>query len=295
MSKKTSSAGLSRRALIQLGGMSLAGVWTGTRNAAAAGRQSPAVSPAGKPMYLPPDGSADPAIHSRAENLFWADIMMEHAGFFVMLMPGPELAAERAQAESFQRMFRTQFDKAKSVDRFNYAAFNRSTAELMKPFIEFKQRMLQTQDSGKMRSLVFSSFFDHTAREAVRAAKQLERLATGDLTPDYAEVVDFWTGIMSDHTDFISHLLDPQEQDLGNQALDASAIFKGIRQGNRVGVVPRGEIVLATEELVDFQAAVQKGIATGHVKSIIDPALADHIRRETLKFVDELKRSRSKT
>jgi hypothetical protein len=28
--------------------------------------------------------------HSVAENLFWNEQMMEHAMFFVMLMPGPD-------------------------------------------------------------------------------------------------------------------------------------------------------------------------------------------------------------
>ena len=296
MSKDASNAGLTRRALIKLGGMSLAG-FSYREQIPAAGGQGSAARPARKPMYLPPEGSLDPAAHSRAEILFWTDIMMEHAAFFAMLMPGPEVASQRSDAEAFQRTFQSHFDKTRSavIDRSNFAALNRSTAGLIKPFIEFKQRLLQAQNSGSMRSLVFSSFFDHTAREAVRATHRLERLATGDVASSYAEIVDFWTDIMSEHSGFISHLLDPQEQDLTNQAADESAIFQGLRQGNRERPLPRAEIVLAAEELMDFQAALQQGIETGRIKSIIHPALADHIRRETLKFLDELNRSNSKT
>ena len=287
---------ISRRSLIKVGGMALVGVWGQNQIPAIAGQQ-PGAAHSAKTVYLPPAGSSDPVVHSRAENLFWNDMMMEHAGFFATLMPGPELAAQRAQAENFQRTFQNQFDRAKSasLDRANYAAFNRSTVELMKPFIEYKHRMLDAQNAGKIRTLVFSMFFDHTAREAERAAHRLERLSTGDLAPNYSEVVDFWAGIMSDHSELIAHFLDPEEQDLIGQALDSSALFQGIREGNRGRGVPGGEIVIATEELFDFETAVAQGIEAGRIKSILHPTLADHLRRETLKFVDELRRSGNKT
>src|SRR3990172_2359755 len=224
----------SRRLLLKLGGLSLAGLWSPKTEAAG----SP---PTQKTMYLPPESTTDPAALSRAENLFWTDIMMEHAGFFVLLMPGPELAGQRSEAEAFQRTFQSQFDRARTapMDRSAYAAFNRSTAGLIKPFVEFKQRMLQAQNSGKIRSLVFSSFFDHTAREAIHAANRLEHLAAGDATQNYADVVDFWAGIMSEHGNFIAHMLDPEEQDLISQAADESAVFQGLRLGNRRRPVPR--------------------------------------------------------
>jgi hypothetical protein len=46
----------------------------------------------------------------------------------------------------------------------------------------------------------------------------------------------------------------------------------------------------AAEEIINFKTAAEKGIQTGKIKSIIDPALADHVRREAVKFADELKR-----
>ena len=49
--------------------------------------------PESKPTYVP--DAADPVAYSRADNLFWNDIMMEHSMFFQMLMPGPELDAPR--------------------------------------------------------------------------------------------------------------------------------------------------------------------------------------------------------
>src|SRR3712207_462653 len=100
-----------------------------------------------KPTFLPEEGSNDAVAHSLAENLFWNEQMMEHAKFFVMLMPGPELARERSRAEQFQQTFAAQLQKSRSasLDRGNYAAFNRSTVELLKPYSDFKHRMQEEQ------------------------------------------------------------------------------------------------------------------------------------------------------
>ena len=282
---------------MQVAGTALAAVWTQTAMASIAAQLPSTGASIPKPLLLAPDNATDAAVHSRVENLFWCDVMMEHAGFFAMLMPGSELANQRNQSETFQRSFQTQYGRAKTaaIDGTNYSAFNRSTIELIKPFIEYKQRMLDAQQSGKLRTLVFPLFFDHTAREAQRAAARLEKLAGGDTTLEFAEVIDFWTATMSEHTEFMAHFLDPQEQDAISQALDSSAVFKGFRHGNHGGKLPGGQILLATEALIDFQAALEDGIETGKIKSILHPALAGHMQRETLKFVDELKRTATRT
>jgi hypothetical protein len=284
--------------MIKIAGTALAVVWNHNARPALAGQQQPANAPrASKPMFLPPDDATDAAVHSRAENLFWCDMMAEHAEFFSMLMPGTELASQRIEAEAFQRTFQNHFEAVRTaaLDRSNYAAFNRSTIEKVKPFIEYKHRLRDAQQAGKIRTLVFPLFFDHAAREAQRAAERLEKLAAGNVALEFSEVVEFWSATSSEHSSFIAHLLDPQEQDLISHALDSSALFKGFQNGNRDRAIPRGQILLATEELIDFETVVEDGVHTGRVKSILHPLLADHMRRETLKFVDELKRSGSRT
>src|SRR5437773_5585022 len=273
---------LSRREVMKFGGIALIGVWG--QNFSAEPVRGPQGGPSKPILFLPPANSTDPAVHSKTENMFWAQVMMEHANFFATLMPGAGLTTERAQAENFQRSFQDHFGRSKSaaLDRTNCAAFNRSTIELIKPFIEYKQRMLDAQNSGKIRTLVFPLFFDHTVREAQRAAMRLEKLSAGDATLNYPEVVDFWSAGMSDHSEFIAHLLDPQEQDFISQALDSSAVFKGFNQGNHDHALPGGAIVLATEELIDFETTIEAGINTGRIKNIIHPTLADHLSRETL-------------
>lgn len=146
-----------------------------------------------------------------------------------------------------------------------------------------------------MRSFVFPLMFDHTAREAEHAVRRLEKLAAGDSDVNYADVVDFWTATMSDESGFIAHFLDPQESELISQALDSSAVFTGLNQGNKAHSLSSGEIVLALEDFVDFETTIDDGIAAGTVKSIMTHALADHMKRETLKFMDEVKRTGRKT
>jgi hypothetical protein len=290
----TSTFSLSRRSLMKIGGTALVAVWSHTAVSAAATQTT------GKALLLAPDDASDVAVHSRVENLFWSDVMMEHAGFFAMLMPGNELAQKRAHAESFQRSFQAQYDRAKNatIDKTNYAAFNRTTVELIRPFIDYKRRLRDAHASGRIRTLVFPSFFDHTAREAERAVARLEKLAAtniGNAGLDFVEVVDFWSAAMSEHNEFIAHLLDPQEDELIGHALDSSAMFKGFRHVNRERRLPIGEVVLATEEIIDFETVLREGMNAGRIKSILNPTLVDHMRRETLKFIDELKRSGART
>src|SRR5688572_31145942 len=94
-----------------------------------------------KPVYLP--AGDDAVSHSIADTLFWTDQMAEHASFFVMLMPGRELAGPRSRAEQFQAGFAAQMEKTRGarLDKTNYVAFNRSTVEMTKRLIDFRREM----------------------------------------------------------------------------------------------------------------------------------------------------------
>lgn len=243
-----------------------------------------------KQVFLPAAGSTDPAAHSVAENLFWNDQLMEHAAFFIMLMPGAELAGERKQAEQFQATFAGQLEKARTanLDSSNFAAFNQSTIELVKPFVDFKRRMRDEQASGKLKSLVWSSFFDHTVREAEHFTQRLTQFSKGDVSIDRGEASDFWTTIMGEHAGFIAHLLDPEERDLIMKAMQTSDAFHKFHAQRPSEKDP---VMQAVDDIIDFKIAAEKGIEMGQIKSIIHPTLADHVRREALKAADELKRA----
>lgn len=245
--------------------------------------------PTEKQTYLPPEGSKDPAAHSLAENLFWTDIMMEHAMFFTLLMPGDELAAQRNKAKEFQTTFAGRFERARKakLQKDDYVAFNRETIQLVQPLVEWKHRMQEEQEAGTLRSLVWPTFFEHTAREGERFVKRLEQFNRGSVELDRDEAIPFWAGIMGEHSDFIAHLLDPVEKNLVHQALETARTFYKVRDAHDHRP---GEVEDAAQGVLDFKTAAEKGINAGRIKSIIHPALAAHVRREAAKFVDELKR-----
>jgi hypothetical protein len=301
---------VTRRRVLTVGGVTLIAAFAGCRSstavsvpatsvsasprtAAAAGRVSEAarvqeIEKLRKPVFVPEGSAFDPVAFSLADTLFWTDILTEHAQFFVMLMPGEELAQARAQAERFKTTFAEQFDRARtaSIDRSNYANLNRQTVELAKPFIEWKHRMGEAQAKGKIRSLVWHDFFEHTALEAERFTRRLTQFSAGRAELDRAEVISFWAKIMEDHAEFIAHLLDPQEKALIAASRKSADLFEKLRgdKDAKVKALAEGQAMVA------FKTTATKGIEEGKIKSIIHPTLADHVRREAVKFVDELKR-----
>ncbi len=232
----------------------------------------------------------DPVVHSVADTLFWGDIMMEHAMFFVMLMPGAELAGPRGEAERFQRQFADHLAGLRSgtVRQGDHITLNNRTMSLASAFIDYKARMEAAQTSGQMRSLVWPSFFDHTRKEAERFTRRLAQLNGGNAAFDRREVVPFWADKMEEHALFINDLLDPDEAALKQVAETAAGQFASLE---RAPVRSKDPAMAAAQTIINFKTAAEKGIQTGQIKSIIHPALADHVRREAVRFKDELTRA----
>ena len=320
-SRETDNPGLdallTRRRLVEVAGVTLVGTVLSVTAACAAGTAGAAaarfpstpmgtVSPesiAGvgigrlnggmKPVYVARPGSQDPVEHSVADTMFWGEQMMEHAMFFVMLMPGPELAGPRGQAEQFQRRFGDHLAglRAARLDRSNYIRFNQTTIELGQSLIRYKRAMQQAQQSGRLQSLVWPQFFDHTAHEGERFIARLAQLNRGNAEFSRAEVVPFWSQIMDEHSLFIAHLLDPEEQALISTARQTSETFRELRSNGVTLRGPSDPVRTAVDEIIDFKSAAERGIQTGQIRSIIHPALADHVRREAVRFRDELIRA----
>lgn len=264
-----------------------------------------------KPVIMPATEDMDPARHAWADARFATDIMAEHALFFALLMP-PELAAkERDEALRFHTTFTTLYervDAAAPPERGDLQAFVGRVTEQIKPFIEYKARLGEAQTSGQLRSLVWPLFFDHTRHEAERWTRRLESVARREPEFDRAEVVSFWSNIMDEHARFVAHLLDPNEFAIIEQATKASRVFQDLGKGGLSGTVsalvdepgtvvrslvqnPETDAVMsAARTILDFKTERARDIEMARIKSIIDPRLSDHVRREAIKFVDELKR-----
>lgn len=303
---------ITRRQLVQLGGVTLVATTLLSTTGCAAGSLAATAFPhvdtgpitpqtlggvqvgslngGTKPIFVALPGSMDPVAHSVADTLFWGEQLMEHAMFIAMLMPGPELAAPRGEAEQFQEKFTDHLTRLRGsrLDASNYTAFNSSTLSLTNSLIGYKQRMEVAQTTGQIRSLVWPLFFAHVRHEAERFARRLAQLNTGNVAFDKREVIPFWADKMEEHSLFVAHLLDPSEQVLIGAAETSAGLFGKLE---RTPVASKGPARAAAQQIIDFKVAAGKGIQTGQIKSIINPALADHVRREAIRFKDELDRS----
>ena len=264
-----------------------------------------------KPVILPKADDADVARHAWADVRFATDIMAEHALFFALLMPEELAAKERAEALQFSKSFGALFERVDAgppPERSGLRKFTEEIVEQIKPFIEYKARLGEAQRTGELRSLVWPLFFDHTRHEAERWTRRLIALGQGESEFERSEVVAFWANIMEEHARFVAHLLDPDEFDLIDKATSASRVFVelGSGPGGTVraladepatvvdSLVKNPEIdavMSAAETILDFKTEAARGIEAARIKSIIDPRLSDHVRREAQKFVDELKRA----
>jgi hypothetical protein len=241
-----------------------------------------------KPIAVAPPGSMDPVVHSVADTLFWGEQLMEHAMFFAMLMPGPELAGPRGEAERFQRQFADHLARLRSssITPANYVAQNNQTIALASALIDYKARMEAAETSGQIHSLVWPMFFAHTRNEAIRFTQRLAQLNTGNAAFDRREVIPFWADKMEEHSLFVAHLLDPSEKVLKEAAETSAGLFDKLEESSA-----KGPAASAAQTIINFKVAAEKGILAGQIKSIIHPALADHVRREAVRFKDELDRS----
>jgi hypothetical protein len=293
----TQSALLRRRQWLQLAGIGMAGtLLLGPASILMAQPVTfPGVKaePGGhKPTFLP-STDADAVAHSIAENLFWNEQLMEHAVFLTMLSPGPELATHRAELEKFKGTFAGRLEQTRggALSSGSLVDFNRQSMDEAKRFADFKRKMRDDQISGKIHSLVWPTFADHIAREADYFSMRLKNLSAGHTEIDREAATEFWATIMGEHSDFIAHLLDPAEKALIDTSMKSAEKFRELDVAAEKDAPDYKGTLDATEKLLGFKVIAGKGIDAGQIKSIIHPTLADHVRREAIKAVDELKRT----
>jgi DUF2935 family protein len=265
-----------------------------------------------KVVIVPNADDKDASSHAWADARFATDIMAEHALFFALLMPEELAKEERAEALGFYREFGDLHRKIATSappERSGLKPYLGRIRDRMMPLIDYKRRLGDAQRSGKLRSLVWPLFFDHTKDEAERWNRRFDALSRGEVEFERKEVVTFWTGIMDEHARFIAHLLDPDEYALIEKALKTAKVFRELQQDGVAGAVsalaaepgttigslsknPEIDAVMsAAQTMLDFKTQAVRDIESARIKSIIEPRLADHVRREAIKFINELKRA----
>ncbi|HEX7965509.1 MAG TPA: DUF2935 domain-containing protein [Gammaproteobacteria bacterium] len=265
-----------------------------------------------KEVILPALDQQDVCLHAWADARFAVENMAEHAQFFALQMPQELAPREHDQAEQFEVKFKALLAKiaAEGPPQADAVkAFCETVIKEIKPFIAFKEACREAQASGKLYCLIWPLAFEHTQREAQRWCRRLQGLGLGDAEFDRAEVSTFWTGSMDEDCRFIAHLLDPEEYALIDACMKTSSVFRHLNRGGTGGVVASlvgepgsvvvslvknqatYEILSCAEAILDLKTKLCRDIEGGRVKSMMIPAMADHLRRESIKFVDELKRA----
>jgi hypothetical protein len=253
----------------------------------------PPESPTEKPVVVQATTDRDPGHHAWADARFATDIMAEHAVFMAMLIPVGTAEDELGQALSFANRFlalNQRIGSAGPPARGELRSFVGSVVNELQPLIDFKFVLAEAQRTGRARTLIWPLFADHLRKEAERWSRRLTQLAGGQSELDRMEVLSFWVDIMEEHARFIAHLLDPDEFALIDKAMEFSRTGRDL-EANPTPALQNPQMALSlVQEIIDFKTAGARGIETAQIKSIIDPRLADHVRREAVKFADELKR-----
>lgn len=268
-----------------------------------------------KEVILPAFDQQDVCLHAWADARFAVENMAEHAQFFALQMPQELAPKEKAQAEQFEVKFKAllaKIDAEGPPGPQSLKAFCETAIREIKPFIAFKAACQAAQANGKLYCLIWPLAFEHTQREAQRWCLRLQGLSLGEAKFDRVEVSTFWTGCMDEDCRFIAHLLDPDEYALIDACTKTSSVFRHLNRGGTGGVVASlvgdvgepgsvvvslvknqrtYEILSCAEAMLDLKTKLCRDIEAGRVKSMMIPAMADHLRRESIKFVDELKRA----
>lgn len=245
-----------------------------------------------RPVYLASMDTTNTYVMALADLIFWTDQLREHAQFMEMLLPIEYYAARHEKAAMFKGEFEALFQRALEIPIEERAI--KDLSDMFMPrtraLVDFKRQLLDEQTSGKIYSLIWPLFLEHIAREAERYMQRQEMFMRGQPQWDRDEIINFWGRIMAEHSQFVAHLLDPTEVELINKALEQNNTFRQIMrehalEGNR------DPVIALAEHIVDFKTAALQGVEAGQIKSIINPDLADHIRREAIFFTEELKRA----
>jgi hypothetical protein len=268
-----------------------------------------------KEVVLPTLDQQDVCLHAWADARFCVENMAEHAQFFALQIPQGLAPREHDQAAQFEVKFKALFAKIVAEgppQEKNLKSFCEAVINEIKPFIAFKAACYEAQCDGKLYCLIYPLAFEHTQREAKRWCLRMQQLCLGGAEFDRAEVCTFWTGCMDEDARFIAHQLDPDEYALIDACMKTSSVFRHLNRGGTGGVVASlvgevgepgsvvvslvknqrtYEIMSCAEAMLDLKTKLCRDIEAGRVKSMMIPAMADHLRRESVKFVDELRRA----
>ncbi|WP_169088858.1 DUF2935 domain-containing protein [Paenibacillus sp. PL91] len=237
---------------------------------------------------------------------FWARIMKEHS-LFLRLGFRAEDKQLIDEANQFYAIFENIEQRAISyrldADPREIMQFNTEVHTAVSYIWAFKRKVLGLILTCKLPGQNnFPLLVDHVSREANYFRNRLADLNQGILEPLPDAIIDenvFFLKIMADHAKFISHLLDPSERKLIDQANEFSHDFDQLlfQAQDLDSMRPQSQTVpllgqfldqnrVSVKSLRDFKKTAQTLIEACKIKSIIHPLLADHVFREAERFLE---------
>lgn len=214
------------------------------------------------------------------EIVFWSRQLSEHALFMQLGLTDPKLKTAAATQHAVWEEFRKSL-AGLTTDQAGLARDR--VIPLAMGLRELKTQVVTAQAGGQWLGWLFPTFIDHTRRELDYFVGKI----TGQLA-DPREEVCTWTHFMAEHAAFAAHLLDPQEVQLVAQANGLTDAFVLIGNGC-VSSTMSSLLSLGMQAGRELDAYFQlSGIGTARVKSVIHPALADHVVREGARFLQTL-------
>ena len=201
----------------------------------------------------------------RDDVTFWlADQDREHNLFFAL---GVEEPAFRAEA---QRLYDAYSQQRGSIEEL---------LALAGPSQDLKQRLIEVSNN-RWIGWLFPLFYEHVKREIDYALTRIQR----DLSAE--EELCFWTQIGAEHAAMAAQLLDPTEHDAVLEGFRQAGNFSQLHDACQQQVMPA--FVEMTRRAAAELDAYAKIAASGQVKSVIHPVLAQHIIREGQRFLQLL-------
>jgi hypothetical protein len=245
-------------------------------------------------------------VRSLNEVQFWSRIMKEHSLFLKLGFPAD---ATQLINESnyfyglFEGIERRSHQFTPRTDPQQIKGFNTEVHQAVSMIWVFKRKVLGLILQCKLPGgNNFPLLVDHVSREAAYFRNRLEELNAGRLEPLADAIIDenvFFLKIMADHAKFISHLLDPSERKLVDQAREFSHDFDQLlfQAADLESMRPQSQTVpllgqfldgnrVSVKSLRDFKRTARDLIEACRIKSIIHPLLADHVFREAERFLE---------
>ncbi|WEK55916.1 MAG: DUF2935 domain-containing protein [Candidatus Cohnella colombiensis] len=242
---------------------------------------------------------------SLEEVRFWSRIMKEHS-LFLRLGFRCEDTQLINEANHFYSVFESIENRANAftvgTDPHVIKRFNEEVHQAVSYIWVFKRKILRLIVTCQLPGANnFPLLVDHVSREANYFRNRLEELNLGRLEPLPDAIIDenvFFLKIMADHAKFISHLLDPSERKLVEQANHFSQEFDQLlfQAKDLESMRPQAQTVplldqfldqnrVSVKSLRDFKKTARDLIEACKIKSIIHPLLADHVFREAEHFL----------